>query len=234
MLITWQILASIVDNPIKFPTPIATYFAFVEIVGGQYFIKEIFYTLKRTSIGFIISFMMGVSLGTVAGFCNPIYYFMHPIVSIQRSMPTMGVILLALIWLNREIAPILVGILIAFPIIYSAVVNAVRNIDKQLLEMTQIYQFTKRKKLCHLYYPSVKSSLMAVTSTAIGLNIKVGIAAEVLSQPRFAIGTGLQMEKVALNTAGVLAWSVIAIILSATCEWLISQLFRLSVPKNTD
>lgn len=226
IILIWEILSEIVDNSIKIPTPGETIIAFLDIVRGKYFFVEIFNSLRRVILSFVISFSVGVSLGIIAGFVLPIYYLLHPIVLVQRAMPTMGVILLALIWLSREIAPILVGILIIFPIIYSAVVNGIRNIDKKLLEMTQLYNFSKRRKLFHLYLPSIQSSLMSVSAAAISLNIKVSIAAEVLSQPKYAIGTGFQMEKVSLNTAGVLAWSAIAIVIAGFFEWFITLLFR--------
>lgn len=229
IILLWELSAKTVDNSLKIPSPKETVVAFFTIVNGKYFYLEIFNSLKRVILSFLISLSAGISLGIIAGFVLPIYYLLHPIILIQRAMPTMGVILLSLIWLNREIAPILVGALIIFPIIYSAVVNGIRNIDKKLLEMTKIYEFSRRRKLLHLYLPSIRSSLMSVSAAAISLNIKVSIAAEVLSQPRYAIGTGLQMEKVSLNTAGILAWSAIAIILAGFFEWFVTLLFRIKL-----
>lgn len=233
VLLLWGMIAGIVNNPIKIPSPKETAFAFVTIVKGEYFYIEVVNSLKRILLSFLISLSCGVILGIVSGFVTPIYYLLKPIVLTQRAMPTMGVILLSLIWLNREIAPVLVGILVIFPIIYSAVVNGVRNIDKKLIEMVEIYHFSKKRKLIYLYLPSIRSSLMSVSAAVISLNIKIIIAAEVLSQPKHAIGTGFQIEKVALNTAGVLAWSIVAIILAGFFEWLIETLFTKVLEKKS-
>jgi len=226
VILLWGIFANAVNNSIKIPSPSETVLSFIDIVKSEHFLIEIISSLKRIFLSFIISFFSGIGLGVVAGFVKPVYYLLQPIVLTLRAMPTMGVILLSLIWLNREIAPVLVGILVIFPIIYSSVISGVRNIDKQLLEMTQIYDFGKKKKFIHLYIPSIRSSLVSVSAAAISLNIKVSIAAEVLSQPQYSIGTGFQMEKVALNTAGVLAWSIVAIILAGFSEWLITWILN--------
>lgn len=229
----WWILAWIVDSSIKIPSPYETFQNMVKIITNPYFALQLFNSLRRILLGFTISFVCGVALGMISGFSDPVYYLLKPLILIQRAVPTMAVILLALIWLNRESSPILVGILVIFPIIYSAVVSGIREIDVKLMEMADIYHLSLGRKLRHLYFPSIRSSLASVSAVALGLNIKISIAAEVLSQPKHAIGTGFQMERVALNTAGVLAWSFIAIILAGILEvilgWMLSKYnFRIS------
>lgn len=224
MLFIWTILAYIINSPIKIPSPYLTFKELVIIVTNEKFIIQISTTLFRTSISFVLAFFIGVLLGMMGGFSNKFFYLMNPIMLILKSMPTIAVILLSLIWLGREISPILVSFLISFPIIYTSVVNGIRNIDKNLLEMVDTYGFDKNKKYKHLYLPSINSQLTAISATSFSLAFKVCIAAEVLSQPKYAMGTGFQMEKVALNTAGVLAWSIIAILLAGIFENLIKKI----------
>lgn len=226
ILLIWAAAAMAVQNSVKIPSPAETAQAFILIISDSNFYRQVLTSLGRILIGFGISFGAALVLGIIAGFVAPVYYLLHPIVLAQRAMPTMGVILLALIWLNREVAPILVGILIIFPIIYGAVVNAIQNIDFKLLEMAQVYRLKPSTRIKHIYLPSIRSALAAVSSAAISLNVKVGIAAEVLSQPRYAIGTGFVMEKAALNTAGVLAWSLVAIMIAGGLELLVKIIFH--------
>lgn len=220
----WWIAAVIVDSSIKIPSPYETIQAIIRIVSDEHFFIQLFNSLKRILFGFSMAFFFGLTLGMVSGFFDTVYYLLKPIVLIQRAIPTMAVILLSLIWLNRELSPILVGVLVIFPIIYSAVVNGIREIDKNLLEMADIYHLSFKSRLRHLYLPSIRTSLASVSAVALSLNIKISIAAEVLSQPKYAIGTGFQMERVSLNTAGVLAWSFIAILIAGLLEWLLTKL----------
>lgn len=224
ILTLWTIFAYVVDNTVKIPSPYETFIELIKIICNDKFLLQVTSTLTRVIISFSIAFVLGLVLGVVSGFNEGVYYLLNPIILILKSMPTMAVILLSLIWLGREISPILVCFLICFPIIYTAVVNGIVNIDKKLLEMTDIYRFTKSNKLKHLYLPSIKSALVTISATSFSLTIKVCIAAEVLSQPKYSMGTGFQMEKVALNTAGVLAWSVIAIVIAGIFELLITKI----------
>ena len=67
-----------------------------------------------------------------------VYNFMVPILNVMRSLPTIGFIILALIWLSQGIAPILVGFVMSFPIFYDVIIGAILNIDKNILEMAKV------------------------------------------------------------------------------------------------
>lgn len=224
LLVIWTIFAYIVNSPIKIPSPYLTFTEFIRIITDDKFVLQVANTMYRVLVSYLLAFSLGIGLGILGGYSKAIYYLLNPIMLLLKSMPTMAVILLSLIWLGREISPILVCFLIAFPIIYIATVNAIRNIDKNLLDMAYIYKFSNKKILKHLYIPSIHSSLVSIAPTSFSLALKVCIAAEVLSQPKYAIGTSFQMEKVALNTAGVLAWAFVAIILAGLFEYLITKL----------
>ncbi len=226
VILIWEIASIVVGNEVKIPSPQSTLKALVLIVSDKSFFTKLTNTIGRVLISFSLSFTIAVVFGVVAGFFKPFYYLLKPVLIVQRSIPTMAVILLALIWLNREIAPVLVGSLIVFPIIYTSVVTGIRSIDTKLLQMTNVYKLDNKTKIKYLYLPSIKKSLISISSVAISLCIKVTIAAEVLSQPKNAIGTSFQMEKVSLNTAGVFAWAIIAITIASFFEYLISMKWR--------
>ena len=215
VLLLWGLIAYKVDNEVKMPSPIRTLEALTTIIGDKNFITSVAATLKRSLIGFVIAFSLALVLGILSGVSNGIFYLIRPIVIAGRSIPTMAVILVALIWLGRDVAPVLVSVMIIFPIIYSAVVNGIREVDKKLLEMTRVYKLSRYKKLRYLYLPSIRSSLLAVSAAAISFNFKITVAAEVLGQPGRGIGTGFQIEKMTVNTAGKFAWAIVAIVIGA-------------------
>lgn len=223
LLLLWKVLALVVGKPIIIPSPEETFMRLVEIIISQNFLNAVFSTLIRVVTGFSISFILALILGLISAFVTPFYYLLKPIVLLQKSVPTMAVILLAIIWLDSEMAPILVGFLVIFPIIYSAVVQGVRDMDPQLIEMAKVYDLSLHTKIRRIYIPAIRSSLFAVISAALSLNLKITIAAEVLSQPNVSIGTSFQIEKSTLDTAGVFAWSIIAIAMAALFDLIIKK-----------
>jgi NitT/TauT family transport system permease protein len=218
LLVLWKVISMIVDKEILIPSPETTFLEIIRIVKSPNFVVSVTNTLRRALIGFGMAFAAGITLGMAGGFWKPIYHLLKPIVLVNRAVPTMAIILLALIWLQSDKAPILVGFVVIFPVLYENVVQGIRNVDVKLVEMMDIYNVSKLGRLKDLYIPSIRSYLYSGMAAAMGLNLKIIIAAEVLSQPRMSMGTSFQIERVNLNTAGVFAWSIITILLAAILE----------------
>ncbi len=69
--------------------------------------------------------------------------------------------------------------------------------------------------------------VISAFSIALGLTWKVIIAAEVLSQPPFGIGTQLQEARVELETARVFAWTAVAVILAGLSDGVFYLILRI-------
>jgi len=218
LLIIWKLVDLVVNKEILVPSPENTFNEIIQIMKAPYFMLSVINTLRRAIIGFLIALFTGLILGMLGGFFKPIYYLLRPLVLINKAVPTMAMILLALIWLESERAPILVGFVVIFPIIYEGVVQGVRSIDIKLIEMMRQYKVKRPDMLKDLYMPAISSHLTGAMSAAMGLNLKIIIAAEVLSQPKISMGTSFQIEKSNLNTAGVFALSIITIIIAGLLE----------------
>ena len=71
-----------------------------------------------------------------------------------------------------------------------------------------------------IYIPSILYNLTLVLNTALGINLKMVIAGEVLGQPKYGIGSSLQLERIYLNTSGVFAWIIIILLISGTFGYI--------------
>lgn len=231
LMLLWMLMYEITDNSIIIPSLKSVFEEIVKIVKNEKFPFIIFHTLKRVFICFLFSLSLGVVLGFISGFNKKVYYLLKPLVLALKSIPTMAITLIAIIWLRSNFAPILVAFLVVFPIIYTTVIDCINNIDNNLLEMAYIYKFPLKKKLFNLYIPSVKETILNITISTIGLIMKVIIAAEILVQPKVSIGAGFQIEKVSLNTAGVFAWCIIVIVLVTLTEYIVKKILNINLKK---
>ena len=80
---------------------------------------------------------------------------------------------------------------------------------------------TRIKKI---YVQTVKSRFISACIVAMGFAWKAGIAAEVLSTPKFSIGTSLYNSKIYLETEQMFAYTAVVIILSILLEKLMVKL----------
>ncbi len=72
--------------------------------------------------------------------------------------------------------------------------------------------------------PSALPYILSGAKNALGLSWKVVVAGEVLSQPRMALGTGMQEARLSIETATVFAWAIITIFLCGLSEYLFGLL----------
>ena len=77
-----------------------------------------------------------------------------------------------------------------------------------------------------MYLPSVRPYFVSGCATGLGLAWKAGVAAEVLCQPKLAIGTQLYRAKITLETSDLFAWTAVVIVLSFLLEYVLGFLFR--------
>lgn len=225
LLTIWKGLADLINQEIYLPSPEATLKNLIGIVGKQGFFMMVFNTIKRSLISFSIAFSLGIILGVLAGIFKPVYYLLKPLIIIKKAVPTISIILVVLLWLGSK-SPVLIGFLVIFPIIYTNVVEGVRNVEPKLIEMASMYKVNKWRVLQELYLPSIIPYVMAASSTALGLNLKVIIAAEVWSDSRISVGEGLLLDKISVNIPGLFAWTIVAILISAFFDYLLKIVER--------
>jgi len=229
LLALWKIISVIINSAIIIPSPESTIISLFNLIKTRDFFIIILFSLERGIIGFAISFVLGVFTGFLAGFNSVFNKIFEPFLIIIRSTPVMAIILIALIWFKANNVPIFASFLMSFPIICTNVIEGIKNIDPKLLEMAKIYKIKRTRIIKEIYIPSIMPFLIAAISTAFGIGWKVVIAAEVLSQPKYAIGTSLQDSKIYLNINEVFAWTIIAILIGYLFEKLIRLIEKKSL-----
>ncbi len=65
--------------------------------------------------------------------------------SLARSIPNMVLIVLTLIWFSKESAPYIVVFIMVFPVLYDAILGSMKNIDKNILEMADLYKVSEKR-----------------------------------------------------------------------------------------
>ena len=205
IILIWIIISNIINNSIYLPKISEVIKEMSSIVKEKEFFQNIIYSLMRAALSLIIA----VILGVISSFSKLFYNFFYPINSILKSIPTIAFILIALIWLNKNYASYLIGIVISFPILYESTLNSILNSNEELLEMLNSFNINFIDRLLNLHIQSVMINISQIATSTFSLVFKVVIAGEVFGQPTFGIGTAIQGAKINFNTAGIFAWIII-------------------------
>jgi NitT/TauT family transport system permease protein len=218
LIAIWQFAAWKINKEYILPSPYATLKELFAILSSVKSLTDIAITLCRMAATFCVSIIAGSLLAVTSYRLDIFERFISPFMTVVKSVPTMGVILLSLIWFGSEGTVLFVCSLIVTPLIYSNIYFGLKSVDRKLLEMGSLFRFGVWKNIWHIYLPSLKPFINSAITSGISLNMKVLIAAEVLGQPERAVGTNLFNAKAVINTPGIFAWSIIVILLSYAAE----------------
>lgn len=221
MLAIWKLASVYFASDIILPPPEKTLIATLALFGESRFLAIIGATILRGILGFVLSLLLGVGLGVLAGTHAGFNTFMKPIIASLRSIPVISLILLALIWLSSDSVPVFIALLTMFPFIYTNVTDGIRSVDPDLVEMAEFYRVGKGRIIRELHIPAIMPFIISGASSAMGIGWRAIITGEVLSQPEYGIGTLMQSAQTFLNVDAVIAWTLVAVLISYIFEKVI-------------
>jgi len=227
-IVVWWVIAKMA-NTFILPSPNETLKALYHIVLNKGFLAIITASLARIIIGFIISSIIGLVLGVLAGLCEKFEIFINPIITVIKSIPVISLILIILFWVKSDITPLVVCFLMCLPVMYNNIYDGIKNVDSNLINMATLYKMSKLDMIKNIYFHSIKPYLFAATKTCLNLGFRVTVAAEVLSNPKYGLGTQLFDSKIYLNMADLFAYTVIIVTLSYIFEVVLKYIIK----KNT-
>ncbi len=220
-LAVWAICAVCLNKPLLLPTPWAVLRALGGMVGTGAFWRSAFTSLGRFCLGFLLGAGLGSALGVATALSPRCDLLLSPALRGIRTVPVVSFILLLYFSLNVAHIPTAVSALMALPVAWRAGRQGMEQTDRRLLELAGNYRLSRGRQLRLIYLPSALPALSGGWETALGLAWKSGVAAEVLCQPRHALGTGLQSAKTYLDAPGLFAWTAVIICLSLVTESLL-------------
>ena len=99
--------------------------------------------------------------------------------------------------------------------------DGMKSVDPSLVEMAEFYKVGRRRIIREVYVPAIAPFIYSGISSAIGIGWRAIIVGEVLSQPKYGIGTRMQTAQTFLNVDALIAWTIIAVLLSYGFESLL-------------
>ncbi len=220
LLALWQVGAHVLDSQILLPGLAPVFKTLVSIIGDGPFLANIGATVVRALQSFLIIVILGSVAGVLGGNFPLFSAAMKPFVTTLKAVPVMSIILLAFIWFTSGQVPLFSAFLMGFPVMYVQVESGWRSIDGNLIQMCDLYEIKGFDRLVHFTIPSLVPSLVTGARISLSMVWKVVIAAEVLTVPRYGVGSRMQLAQVQLQTDRVLSWTLIAILLTACGDLL--------------
>ena len=225
-LAVWQLGSMAVGQEILIPSPAAVVLSLKSLALTAAFWQAVLFSMLRILIGFLLGVVAGV-LGAVASSrFRPLWALTYPLRQLVRAVPVASFIILALFWFQSDVLPAAISFLVVLPIVWDSVETGLKQLDKNLLEMAQVFRIGNLKTFIFIKTPSVFPAFLSACMTALGFAWKSGIAAEILCRPAASLGGMLQSAKVYIETPQVFALTIVVAALSLLLERIIRRAVR--------
>ena len=225
-VLVWQCAAMAMDNPLLLPGPLQVIGRLFALMGESAFWQITLVSIGRILLGVLLGIALGVVLAVLTALSRWAEILIAPAMTAIQAAPVASFAILVLIWLERDFVPVLICILMVLPVIWNSVSTGIRMTDAQLLEMAKVYRLSKGRILRRIYVPSVLPYFRASGTSALGLGWKAGIAAEVLTVPKYSIGRMISEGKLYLMTEDLFAWTLLVVALSLLLQKLMLRLLK--------
>jgi NitT/TauT family transport system permease protein len=227
-IIIWY-LAARNYSAVVLPSPIETFNAFRNLIATNQLFTAVWASIFHIFTGFIIAVLAGTILGIFAGLIPWFRRFIAPTIAAFQGIPPIGWIVIALLWFgNGSNTSIFTVAVATLPIIFISTVDGINTTDAQLLEMASLFRTPKRYLLLDIYFPHLLSYLFTALTTGVGLAFRLGIMAELLSAET-GIGAELNLARINLETAEVMAWICVVLMIILISEYAILRPLRVKL-----
>lgn len=214
----WQMLAFWVANPLLLPTPLQVLHRLGQLMTQPDFWLITGISLGRVLLGSVLAVTLGVGLAVLTVRISVVDALVSPVMTAMQATPVASFAILVLIWLERDLVPVLICGMMVLPVAWNNVAAGIRQTDPLLLEVAKVYRLSKGQTLRRIYLPSVRPYFRSACRSALGLGWKAGIAAEVLTVPKHSIGRMIADSKLYLMTEDLFAWTLLVVVLSLLLE----------------
>lgn len=222
----WLIAAAAVGSALVLPGISDTAVALVELVRNKTFWTALGGTLLRAAIAYTASVALFFALFY---FCTAFKGFRRvaePIISALRTLPTMAVALIFAIWVGGYAAPIILGVFVIVPQLYSAVSARNATVEKELQEICRLLGASRTATFKSVYLPHAAAAFPESFAAALSFCIKIVIAAEILMQTASSLGMLMKLSQVYFETAELIAMTVMAVIVSVLLEYILRLILK--------
>lgn len=181
-------------------------------VSGE-LLRHINASLLRVAAGFLIGAGLAIVIGTWVGLSRRAEAYLEPTFQALRAIPSLAWVPLLLLWLGIDETPkvVLIALGAFFPV-YLALLAGIRNIDRKLVEVGQLYQLSRFALVRRILLPAALPNLFTGLRVALSLSWMFLVAAELIAATRglgYLLSDGRETSRPDLVIAAILLLAVL-------------------------
>ena len=185
ILFVWYLVTEMgIVNSYVLPSPLKVIDSFCKMVKSGEIFEDIYISYIRVFKGFFLATFLLAMVRIIFPKCNDYY---ETIIQFLKNVPPLSLISLLILWCGiGETTKISIIVLTAFFPIYLNTVKGFVSCDKKLLEVGQVYGYSKVNTFFKIMLPYAMSDILVGMRIGLGYSWRAIIGAEMI-----AASTGL-------------------------------------------
>ncbi len=231
VFVVWIIAYFCVANEYVIASPISSLVFLFSLYKDAFFWKSLLWTLLRVIVAFFICLCLGALIAVISSVFKSANYFLKPIITIIRTLPTAAIVLIILIMTmtNRRVTPIYVTMLVMLPLLTSTIYSAIMQVDSGLMDMARVYNLSRMQIIAKIYIPTALPYFLNQVGHIFSFGVKVMISAEILCGTKTSIGGLIQASSSFVEMPALFAYTIVAVIIGIVAELLCALIYKLLV-----
>lgn len=194
------------------PTPSVIFLTFIDLLTTGNLIYHFQVSFLRALGGFLIGGGLGLVAGLAVGFSNKAEQTLDPTMQMLRTIPTLAVIPLFILWFGfGEVSKLLLIAKGAFFPLYVNAFLGIRSVDARLFEVARVLEFSRWKQIKNLIIPSALPNILLGLRLALGASWLALVAAELMGSSEgigYLITDARQFSQTQVVFVGIIIFAV--------------------------
>lgn len=229
-LAVWVFAAALVAQPLILPGPGTVAVALLRLVCDAGTWAILVGSGARILGGLALAAACGGVMAGASVWSLTFARLVAPALSFVKATPVACIVVLLLIWLGSARVSIVAVFLMALPGVYFSLVEGLTQADKPLKQMFRLHGVRGWRLFCAHTWREVLPFVLSCARAVIGMSWKAGVAAELIGMAVGTVGERIYQAKLLIETADLLAWTVLVVAASWACERVLVWLLRASGP----
>ncbi len=218
LLALWQGAAMVVESAVL-PGPSIVFGVLGREITSGRLPHHLGITLARLAVSFTLSLLLGSVIGIALGRHPRLDRFFDSWLVIALNIPALVTIILCYVWFGLvETAAITAVVINKLPNVIVTLREGTRHLNRDLLEMAEVYGFGQLKTLRHVIWPQLFPFMLTAARTGLALIWKIILVVELLGRSN-GMGYQLHLFFQMFDVAGILAYSIAFILVVQLIEW---------------
>ena len=151
----WQIASMWLGQEILLASPVSVIRRLFELIFTGDFWHSAGFSFGRIVLGFSMALILGILLAVLAFLSRTVEILVNPVLTAVKSTPVASFIILCLIWIPSRNLSVFISFLMVLPVIYTNILEGIRQTDRQILEMAKVFQVSMGRQIRYIYVSQI-------------------------------------------------------------------------------